>query len=95
MGPNVWPAEEALPNFRADVSTLYSLMTPITIALFRAFAEILELEDLDAFARHATENSRATMRLLRDRRRGRVGGADVQQRTWQERPPPAFGTNPG
>ncbi|KAJ1635139.1 hypothetical protein T492DRAFT_1141815 [Pavlovales sp. CCMP2436] len=63
MGPNVWPRDE-LPEFELRLRALYDSMTVISQCLFGAFAESLGLPE-DSFRKHATENSRATMRLLR------------------------------
>ena len=61
MGPNAWP--DGVPGFREAIAGHYAQATKVAQCLFVALAEMLDLPP-DTFARHATANSRATMRLL-------------------------------
>lgn len=60
LGPNLWPD---LPGFRDDVYGYYLACNALGQTLFRAFAEMLELEE-NCFAGRSTDQAPSTMRLL-------------------------------
>jgi isopenicillin N synthase-like dioxygenase len=63
LGPNVYPSQQLLPGFAADVAALYDGTSAAASLLFRAFADALALPP-DSFSRHFSRRSRGTMRLM-------------------------------